>query len=742
MISSKVVSHFRVVESIGRGGMGEVFLADDTILGRRVALKFLTSRESGQERDRILKEARSAAAIDHPYVCKVFETGEFEGQSYIVMEYVEGETLDRRMKSGPVPWNQALQIASEISEALAEAHGKGIIHRDLKPSNVMIERSGHVKLMDFGIAKSFLPRVLAHDDKTPEPTLTTGIAGTLAYMAPEQARGDRLDARADVFALGIIFFEMLTAVHPFRKGTQVATIGAILYEEAPDIRQYLPSAAAPLIRILARALARNPDDRYKSAAEFGAEVVALRENERPRTAPELPVIAILPFQDLSPQRDQEYFCDGLAEELIVALSRIDRLRVVSRSAAFQFRNTTASLGEVGKALRAKMVLEGSVRKAGERLRIVVNLVDLESGCPVWSEKYDRRLDDIFEVQDQIAAAIAGKLRVTFHMEPAAATHNIRAYELYLKGRHFWNKRTEENLRLSVGEFEKALAEDPAYALAWAGIADAWVTLSLYGAVRPREVMPIAKDAVDRALAIHPELAEALMTRGCIRAIFDFDWRGAEQDFRTSIRLNPGSAQAHQWFAMNCLAPQGRFDEAADELILAAELEPVSLAIATSIGILDFFRGDYNGAVRRFLAVLELDAGFYLACYFLGQARAETGMYDEAIRELDRAVVLADESSESLAALAYAQAAAGYHSKSFSLLEKLKQRQAVTYVSPVLIAMVQAGLQLADDAIENLESALRLRATDLIWLAVRPAFASMRSEARVARIIAATGLQLG
>jgi eukaryotic-like serine/threonine-protein kinase len=737
----KQISHYRVVEKIGRGGWGEVFLAEDVILGRRVALKFLMTEENAHRY--ILAEARSAASLDHPYICKVFETGEYEGKPFIAMEFLEGETLSHHLKSGQAPLSQVLNIAIEICEALAEAHAKGMIHCDLKPSNIMITRSGHVKLMDFGLARSNLHAEALGDDATRTMIPRGPIMGTPSFMAPEQARGQRLDARTDIFAFGIVLFEMVSGTHPFRGATRADTIAAILHQAPPEI------AAPPALKeILRRALAKNPAERYDSAGALASDLASFRQNGEPALTEKRPgaaptSIAILPFQDLSPQRDQGYFCDGLAEELILALSRIERLRVVARGAAFRYRDAEIGLKEIGHALNADTILEGSVRKAGERVRIVAHLVDVESGYPIWSERYDRTLDDIFEIQEDISRAIAEKMRVTLAPDSSkfilTGPENIQAYEFYLKGRYFWNKRTEESLKLSIAQFERALGEDPGYALAYAGIADAWVTLSLYGAVRPMEALPLARSAADRALSLKPELPQALTSRAVIRAVFDWDWRAATREFETAIGLDPRYAQARQWFAMNCLAPRGLFARAREELKAALELDPVSLAIAASLGALDLFAGDQDAALQRLRAVLELDDSFYLAHYFLGQVYSEKQMHDEAVVELERAFE-ASGSSESVAALGYARALAGRRAEALASVQELSARAGVAYVSPVLMAKVQIGLGDFDAGIANLEQAYELRSTDLIWLGVHPAFRKIRSHDRVVEILTGAGLQ--
>ncbi len=512
-----------------------------------------------------------------------------------------------------------------------------------------------------------------------------------------------------------------------------------------QIEPNLAAVNSSVWQMVKRALAKSPEARHANGAELAADLIAFRDKQKTQRSPGIPTIAILPFKDLSAERDQEYFCDGLAEELIVALSRNEGMRVVSRSAAFRYRPVDLTLAEIGQALGATTILEGSVRKAGERLRIVVNLLDLEHGCPVWSERYDRHLNDIFEIQDEISRAIAEKLRVTLAPSPAprliqSGTHNVSAYELYLKGRHFWNTRNEESLRLSVEEFEGAIALDPGYALAYAGLADAWVTLSLYGASQPGNVIPLARNAADRAIAIDPELPEALTALACIRSIFDWDWDLSERKFESVIRLNPRSAQARQWFAMNCLAPRGQLARAAEELKIATELEPGSLAISTSLGALDFFEGKHDSAISRFITVLGMDEGFYLARYFLGQTYTEIRMHEEAIRELERAASLTRRSAESVSALGYAYAAAGRQNESLAALRELSDRACRSYVSPVTLAQVQIGLGRPDEAIENLQRAFELRSADLIWLDVRPALRAVCSNDTVREILQGMGLK--
>lgn len=757
MHEGQLVSHYRVLQKVGEGGLGEVFLAEDLILNRRVALKVLATQQPNASKQ-ILEEARSAASIDHPNACKIFETGEYEGAPFIAMEFLDGETLAQRIASRPIPLKEAVTLAIEITEALAEAHEKHIIHCDLKPANIMITLSGHGKLMDFGLARMVKRIPGSESDSTSRDESPNRVgAGTPAYMAPEQIRREKLDARSDIFQLGIVLYHMFAGIHPFRRSTHEATMAAILHEDAVPLRRAAPAVPESLSRIVERSLVKYPAGRYASARDLWAALIDLRSDntEQAERAPLLSAIAILPFSDLSAAHDQEYFCDGLAEELISAVGQSSQIRVASRTASFRYKGAGVDLREIGRTLNVASILEGSVRKAGERVRIVVKLVDIETGYPLWSETYDRLLNDIFQIQDDIARAVVTKLLGTFtaFSEKGQGTctpfrtalapsppRNVRAYEFYLKGRYFWNKRTEDDLRRSAECFGRAIAEDSNEAVAHAGLADVYVTLSLYGAVRPLEFMPLARSSADRALQLNPDLAEALTSRACLRAVFDWDWNSAAREFETAIRINPNYAQARQWYAMNCLCPLGAFARARKELKLAAETDPISLAIASSAGVLAFFEQDYERAIADFRAVLQMNEAFYLAHYFIGQIYAAQGLYPDALGELELAVAMSRGSSESISALGYAQARAGQTDNARLQLQELTRRKTQKYVSPVLLAQINTGLEEYEQAMTNIEEAFHTRSTDLVWLNVRPAFDAVRSNDRVTRILTSLGLR--
>ena len=476
-------------------------------------------------------------------------------------------------------------------------------------------------------------------------------------------------------------------------------MGAIVYEQTPVLSSSTPHVPLELGEIVSRMLMKDPANRYPSAGEVRDELIRFRSRLAPSAKAFSPrTIAILPFVDLSPDRDQEFFCDGLAEELITVLNTLDGLRVASRTSSFRFRGSNFDTREVREGLKVETVLEGSVRKAQDKIRIVVNLVDLETGFPVWSQRYDRQLDDVFKIQDEIAEAIVQKLKVSISSVNAPkwvenSPDNIRAYESYLRGRYYWNKRTEENLKRSVDFFQKALGEDPDYALALAGLAESYVTLGFYGALPPSEVMPAARQSAERALARRHEMPEALNALATIYAVYDWDWASAERNFKRAIGANPNYAAAYQWYAINCLVPCGRFTEARAAIQRALELEPLSLTVLATSGLVSYYQHEYEPAITEYRKALELDANFGIAHYFLGQAYLGKGLIDEAVAELEQSVMLTNRSPECVAVLGYAYAVAGNQPAAAELARELETRSTERYISPVLFAWIQGTLLL-------------------------------------------------
>jgi serine/threonine protein kinase/Tfp pilus assembly protein PilF len=725
----KTVSHYHILKELSHGGMGTVFLARDINLPRKVALKFIQpeKQQDPEMRKRFLREADSAAAIVHPFICTVYETGEFEGAIFIAMEYLEGRTLQSQLEQGPLPLKKALNIAAETAEALEEIHRMEIIHRDLKPSNIMLIRQDHVKVMDFGLAR-FSLKYLEASPEAETLSLEIGISGTLSYMAPEQICGEIPDHRSDIFSFGIVFYEMITGIHPFRQKRGMRIASSIISGSPPPLARYLEDAPELLQHTINRMLAKDPSCRYQNIHEVRTDLAQIVESPSKLsiTIPNRPAIAVLPFLDMSPNKDQDYFCEGIAEELINALARLDNIFVAARTSAFHFKNSSLHIREIGRQLGVRTILEGSVRKSGDNLRIGVALTNVEDGYEIWSQSFDRTLDDVFAIQDEISRAIVEKLKIS--LIPSLPL-NGKAYESYLNGRFCWNKRTEEDLLKSVGHFKRAIEQDPHYALAWAGLAAAFVTLSIYGVKPPLEAMPEATKSAEKALGHNPRLALAHASLGCVKSMYDWNWAAAEVSFKNAIEIEPKNENAHHWYAINYLMPLGRFDEAHLELEIAQRIDPFNLAINASMGLLLFYKRQYDLATKEYLRTLEMDPYFAVTLYFLGQVYIQMGKPDEAINVLKKALDSGGHNPETLAALGHAYAIDGRSKRAVAAFDELNALSATRYVSPVAMAQFSIALKDPDETFNQIEKAYEQRSTDLIWIKMRPSFDPIRADSR-------------
>lgn len=737
----QTVAHYRVLEKLGGGGMGVVYRAEDIRLGRHVALKFLspglTRDETG--RARFVQEAQAASALDHPHICTVYEIDETpDGQLFIAMAYYAGETLKARIEQGRLPIAEAIELASQAAEGLAKAHTHGLVHRDVKPANLMLTPDGVVKILDFGLAKSLEGTVLTQ----------TGIAcGTVAYMSPEQARGDAVDRRTDLWALGVVLYEMLTARLPFHAETVPPLIHAILNRTPEPLHLLCPEVPPGLARVVGRALVKSVAGRYQRAEEMLSDLRALQRKPGSgvdtMASRHLPSIAVLPFSDMSPQRDQDYLCEGITEELTNALAGLRGLHVVARSSAFQFKGQALDMAEVGMRLNVDTVLEGSVRKAGTRLRVTAQLINVSDGYHLWSERYDRDLDDVFAVQDEIARAIASTLRVKLlggQDTPLVKRHtdDLEAYNLYLQGRYYWSRRYAGFLPKAVECFEQASARDPSFALPHAGLADGYSVLGIYGVLPFESTMTKAKAAADRALALDDTLAEAHQARAFVRWFFDWDWLDAEREYRRALDITPHAGLAHAQFG-TLLAFLGRFDEAVAEVRQGVALEPVSTLVGFYAGSVFYLARRYERGLDECRRSLELDPNFVLALWVQGLLLTQLGAHAEAIDAAERAVALSKRQTFFLAHLGTTYAAAGRHDQARAVLEDLIQRGRGTYVTPLHVADVFTALGDTEQALTWLERAAEDRGGFVTRIATAPIYDALRADPRFAAIVSRMGL---
>jgi TolB-like protein/Tfp pilus assembly protein PilF/predicted Ser/Thr protein kinase len=708
----ETLSHYRILSRLGGGGMGVVYEAEDTRLGRHVALKLLPDglAHDPQALERLEREARSASSLNHPGICLIYDIAEDKGHTFIVMELMEGQTLKQRIGGKPMELQQVLDLGVQIADALDTAHEKGIVHRDVKPANIFVTERGQAKLLDFGLAKKSLGRPgLGSEDPTaaqsPDLTGAGTTVGTVAYMSPEQARARELDARTDLFSLGAALYEMATGALPFPGESTAEIFEAILNREPTAPVRLNPRVPAKLEEIIAKAMEKDRALRYQSAAEMrtdlqrlrrdtssgrlaasagtagasgaqattgaatstgaagagmrsgrglwiGAGAAALavllaagvwlgRETKHEATpagaSAETPSIAVLPFVDMSAAKDQEYFTDGLSEELLNALAKIPELRVAARTSSFQFKGKSADIASIGKQLHVGTILEGSVRKSGRHVRITAQLVKVEDGFHLWSETYDRELDDIFVVQDDIARSVSSALKVKLLGEggPAAARGgNAEAYNLYLQGKYFHDRRTREDLEKALSYFEQALKLDPGYARAWVGLAGAHASQADGGYVRVAEGYGKAREDVEKALQLDPDLAEAHAALGWIRRNYDWDWSGADNAFKRALELEPGNATVIQ-MAASLAATLGRFDEALRLDRRAVELDPLSIRAYSVLNSHAWYAGRLDEAEAAVRKALELNPESPAAHLRLGLVFLARSQPEKALEEMER-----------------------------------------------------------------------------------------------------------
>ncbi|MGQ0735738.1 MAG: protein kinase domain-containing protein [Acidobacteriota bacterium] len=735
---------YAITTAIGAGGMGEVYRARDTRLDRDVAVKVLPAHltQDSSALARFRREARAVAALSHPNILALYDIGEEQGVVFAVTELLTGETLGARLTRGPLPLAEALACGTAIADGLAAAHERGLVHRGVKPDNLFMTVEGRVKILDFGVAKT---AAAAGNDGPTGVTLNAHtmpgtIIGTIGYMSPEQVRGDDVDARSDLFSLGAVLYELITGRRAFAGKSGADTISAILTETPPELARDAGAIPAGLGRVLRRCLAKEPSARYASALELRAALVeAARAGDRSESAAS---IAVLPFIDMSPGKDQDYFCEGMAEELINGLMRIEGLRVAARSSAFQFKGHTGDVRRVGEALDVKTVLEGSVRTAGQRLRVTAQLNDAVKGFQIWSKRYDREMDDVFAIQDEIASDIVEALQLQLggsHPAPRLKryTDNLEAYHLYLQGRYHWFARTKGGLQRALQYFEQAIEKDPSYALAYSGQADLHAVQAIYGFVPPHQAFSRASRATEQALALDPALPEGHFSAAARAWCYDFDWLAAERHFRRAIELNPNNSVAHCWYA-HMLCYLGRLDEETAERERAQAIDPLSAYINSMAGLQLVGERRYEEALVECRKALDTEPDYLVALYSVTGAYSRLGRHDEAIAAMERAVSLADRASFYLGILGATYAEAGHVDRARRVLDELDERARHEWVSPLWISWLLAALGELDRAFELLDRAYEERQCFLALPGFAP-FDGLRRDPRFAAHLRRMGL---
>ena len=791
----QTISHYRIVEQLGAGGMGVVFKAQDSRLERAVALKFLPEKLAQQPRalERFRREARAASALNHPGICTIYDIGEQDGRAFIAMEFIDGETLRNHIHGKALPVAELLELGIQIAEALDAAHSEGIIHRDIKPANIFVTKRGRAKVLDFGLAK-LVPKgvAIADDDSGGESSSSTStstsiagiISGTPSYMSPEQVRGDALDARTDIFSLGLVLYEMATGRQAFGGGTGGAIIEAVLTRSPVSVRAINPDIPAALEAIIEKALHKDREQRYQHAADLLADLQRLKREidsgrtdqagdsvsllastsgpvsstshavsrtttpqsgsfRAPRASKTISSLAVLPFENVSRDPENDYLSDGITRSLINNLATVPKLRVMAQSTVFRYKGREIDPQGIGRELNVRAVLTGRMMQSGGSLRIGTELVDVATGSLLWGAQFDRKPGDIFVIQDEISSEISGKLRLQLtHAEKKRLvkrqTEDAEAYRLYLQGRHHWNRWTEEGFYKAIGYFQQAIEKDPSYALAHDGVADCYVLLGWNSYLPPKDAFPKAKVAAMAALEIAPDLGEAHTDLAAVLWLHDWQWAEAQNEFKRSLELNPCYPTANHYYA-ECLMTWGRNAEALARMKKSLELDPLSLIINVAIGWAYYHARQYDEAVAQLLRAVELDPNYPMTFWILGLIYRETARYDLAISAGEKGVNLSGGSPLMRAALAQTFAAAGAPEKAIEIADELNELAKQRYVAPHFFAGIYVGLGEHDRAIEYLEKSCAEHCHWLIYLHVDPSMDDLRNDPRFQDLLRRVGL---
>jgi serine/threonine protein kinase/tetratricopeptide (TPR) repeat protein len=747
LVAGKKLGPYEIVAPLGAGGMGEVYRARDTRLERTVAIKILPPQFASDpvRRQRFEREARAASALNHPSICHLYDVGDQDEIPYLVMEFLEGETLGERLRTGALPVADSLKIGIQIAEGLDTAHGSGVIHRDLKPANLFLTKHGEVKILDFGLAKAAgsqaaTKATIGDEDLTlagGAELSSPGIAlGTVAYMSPEQARGEQVDARSDLFSFGIVLYEMTTGRQPFVGSTAAVLFDSILHRQAQAPSIVNPAMPMSLERLIQRLLSKDPAARHGRAREVCDELQSIQQQLRSSShsspaAQNIPSIAVLPFEDLSPDRSQQPFCEGMAAEIINALGGVQGLRVISRTSAVRCREKGMELSEIGQHLSVQSVLEGSVRKSGSRLRVTTQLISTNDGSQTWSERYDRGEGDVFDIQDEIASAIVKNLKGRLIAQAPAvrrATDNLEAYKLYLKGRYYWERRNRTSLQTAMTYFEQAIAADPEYALAHAGLADCYLVMAVYSVKPYSEAHPKALALAERALELDPELPEAHLSLGAIKTLIEWDWPSGEAYLTRALELNPKLAVARAYRATVFTCTK-RFAKAQSEVLLALKDEPDSGLLYYLATNIHFHTHDLDTAAKFMERALELEPRAVFPLWIRNWIFCLRGRAEEVIPEMLQAVLASDHQPMLVSALGVAYARAGRTAEAEELILELKNRSAREYIASQCLGDIYMSLGRFPEALDYLERGVEEHNSFLTFLGAGPQYLALRNEPR-------------
>jgi eukaryotic-like serine/threonine-protein kinase len=830
------LGHYEIRSPLGKGGMGEVYLAEDTRLNRKVAIKILPVEvASNQERmRRFVQEAKAAAALNHPNIAHVYEIGESDGLNFIAMEFIDGHTLRELIHGGQTDLAKLLRYLQHAAEGLSKAHAAGIVHRDLKPDNIMVTREGHAKILDFGLAKLVEPQgsgPSGSDIATAilqQQSVSGMIIGTAGYMSPEQAQGKtkEIDQRSDIFSFGCILFEAVTGMKAFAGKDAIDSLNKIIREPAPQIAETNPLAPADLQRVVRRCLAKDPDERYQTIKEVTIELKEVRRAlpgtagfdttvppppSESRSAPGtqasisqskiasgslstrasssqlivrgikrhkialiimaavvlvigvplliiiastgfyflmgrnapppnggIESIAVLPFVNQNKDPNVEYLSDGLTESIINSLTQLPNLKVIPRSSAFRYKNKETDPLQAGKELGVRAVLTGRLLQRGDDLLVSAELIDVRDNKQLWGDHYQRKVSDLLAVQNEIARAISSNLRPTLagvdrnKLKPRY-TENSEAYQLYLKGRYFWLRFTPEDHKKAEESFQRAIAIDPNFALAYSGLGDTYGASATNGWISPREGYPKGKIAVKRALELDDTLAEAHTTLGALMMFYDLDWAGAEREYKRALELNPNYSITYEVYSY-LLSATGRFEEAISTAKRAADLDPLSPSMVGDVSAAYYIARRYDETIKQLQKSLEIDPNHYGAYLALGTTYEVKGMHEEAIRELQKAIAIGGRTSSALAVLGHAYATSGKPAEAQKILAELNEMSKTTYVSPWDMAILYVGLGDKERALEQLNKAHEDRAGWIIDLKVDPILDPLRTDPRFTDLV--------